>query len=178
MPKRLAKGATFHRVPSAAQVRPQFHQFAVTILTNAYSLSDSPIPAPLQHFTARTSVAAAVPSPLSLLLPHSSPAFPLFFFITFSIVTRQRLSSSSSSSGWRHSHTNRATLEGQQRGGSHLLLSPWSRDAGTGRAKVNNPKHTPYSTLSSRGTPMLTPPPHPSHTLTAKKQCARISKFY
>lgn len=109
---------------------------------------------PLQHFTAHTSVASAVCCPLSLLCCSSIPLqlFSFFFYYFFHCHE-------AASSGWRHSHTNMATLEGTQRGGRNATsqpASPPSLEKGRRHRKcqVNNPKHTPYGT-SSRGTPML-----------------------
>lgn len=84
-------------------------QLPVTILTNAYSLSDSPIPAPLTtlHSSHFCCCCCLLSPPL---LPHSSPAFLLFFFFYYIFHCHE-----AASSVWRHSHTNRATLEGQQR---------------------------------------------------------------
>lgn len=180
MPKRLAKGATIPtEFPSVPHVRPNSSnssQLPIPILTNAYSLSDSlqfPPPTTLHSSHFRCFCCCCLLSPLSsLLLLHSSPAFLVFFFITFSIVTRQRrLAGDTATPTWPHSRAHNEVAAAPPPN-LHLLL-PWRRDAGTGSAKWTI--QSTRRTARRRGALQCCRSPHP---LSAKKQCARISKFY
>lgn len=100
---------------------------------------------------------------LSPLLLHSSPAFLVFFFfITFSIVTRQRrLAGDTATPTWPHSRAHNEVAATPPPNLSLLLLS-LEEGRRHRKCQVNNPKHTPYGT-SSRGTSMLQIPPlHPA----------------
>lgn len=159
MPKRLAKGATIPtEFPSVPHVRPNSSnssQLPIPILTNAYSLSDSlqfPPPTTLHSSHFRCCCCCCLLYPLLPAAPPFLSSFSRFFYYFFHCHE-------AASSGWRHSHTNMATLEGTQRGGSSATSQPAyppSLEKGRRHRKcqVNNPKHTPYGT-SSRGTPML-----------------------